>query len=191
MSTLTLYKRKAARGFTLIELLIVVIILAILSAIAIPQFTASTGDAQLAALDSNLSGVRTALEQYKVQHTGNVYPGVNAAAPGQNSAACTTGGTGAAGTSAAMLAQLQYYTDDKGAVCMVKTADYKYGPYLRQGLPAEPFSNVATVAFTATGAPVATAGGKGWAYSADTGQFISANLNTDGVTSNPRKYSDH
>jgi prepilin-type N-terminal cleavage/methylation domain-containing protein len=191
MSTLTLYKRKAARGFTLIELLIVVIILAILSAIAIPQFTASTGDAQLAALDSNLAGVRTALEQYKIQHTGNVYPGVNAATLAQGTTTCNAGGTGAAGSSDAMLSQLQYYSDDKGAVCKVKTGDFKYGPYLRQGLPAEPFSNSPAVTFTATGAPVATAGAKGWAYSAETGQFISANLSPDGVTSNPRKYSEH
>jgi prepilin-type N-terminal cleavage/methylation domain-containing protein len=191
MSTFTIYKRKAARGFTLIELLIVVIILAILAAIAIPQFTASTGDAQLAALDSNLAGVRTALEQYKVQHTGNVYPGVNASSLAQGSTICNAGVSGTAGTSDAMLAQLMYYTDDKGTVCKVKTAEHKYGPYLRQGLPADPFSNVSTVAFTATGAPVPTAGGKGWAYSAETGQFISANLNMDGVTSNPRKYSDH
>ena len=57
----TTLKRSVARGFTLIELLIVVIILAILAAIAIPQFSSSTSDAQMAALDSNLATVRSAL----------------------------------------------------------------------------------------------------------------------------------
>lgn len=38
-------QRAAAAGFTLIELLIVVIILAILAALAIPRFFATPGDA--------------------------------------------------------------------------------------------------------------------------------------------------
>ena len=189
----TTLKRSVARGFTLIELLIVVIILAILAAIAIPQFTASTSDAQMAALDSNLSAVRTALEQYKVQHTGNVYPGVKAAS-GAND--CPTGGaaitTANANSKEAMLAQLQYFSNAAGAVCTVgDTTTYKYGPYLRQGLPMEPFSSSAEVKVADAGKPAAPeAGGKGWAYSPTTGQFVSNNLDVE-ATGSTRKFSDH
>jgi prepilin-type N-terminal cleavage/methylation domain-containing protein len=184
------FKRGVARGFTLIELLIVVIILAILAAIAIPQFSASTSDAQMAALDSNLSSVRTAIEQYRVQHTGNVYPGAVAVAGG---ATCPSGGgtsTAAGIGAAAMAAQLTMYTNAAGEACSTGDATFKYGPYLRQGIPAEPFSNVNTVTVPATaGAPaVAAAGGTGWAYSTGTGQFIKNNSNVDG---NGRKFSDH
>jgi prepilin-type N-terminal cleavage/methylation domain-containing protein len=187
------FKRSVARGFTLIELLIVVIILAILAAIAIPQFSASTSDAQMAALDSNLSTVRTALEQYKVQHTGNVYPGANAAA---GATSCPAGGaaitTAAANSKDSMLAQLRYYSNAAGAVCTVgDTTTYKYGPYLRQGVPSEPFSNSAEVKVAAVGAPpAAEAAGAGWAYSPSTGQFISNNSNAD-ATGSTRKFSDH
>ena len=43
-----------AKGFTLVELLIVVIILALLAAIVIPQFASSTDDAKIASLDTSL-----------------------------------------------------------------------------------------------------------------------------------------
>jgi len=186
-------KRSVARGFTLIELLIVVIILAILAAIAIPQFTSSTSDAQMAALDANLSAVRTALEQYKVQHTGNVYPGANLAT---GATSCPAGGaaitTGAANSKDAMLAQLQYYSNAAGAVCTVgDSTTYKYGPYLRQGVPLEPFGNSSDVKIAAVGAPpAAETDGKGWAYSPSTGQFISNNSNVE-ATGATRKFSDH
>lgn len=183
-------KRSVVRGFTLIELLIVVIILAILAAIAIPQFTASTSDAQMAALDSNLAAVRTALEQYKVQHTGNVYPGANTS----TSTTCPTGSAvveGAAGTKAAMLAQLQYYSDADGKVCTVGDAvNYKYGPYLRQGIPMEPFSDSMEVTVAATGTPATGTKAVGWAYSAATGQFMAKNSDVDGKDST-RKFSEH
>jgi prepilin-type N-terminal cleavage/methylation domain-containing protein len=189
----TTLKRSVARGFTLIELLIVVIILAILAAIAIPQFTSSTSDAQMAALDANLSAVRTALEQYKVQHTGNVYPGVNAAS---GAGSCPTGGAAIAkadpNSKEAILSQLQYFSNAAGAVCTVgDTTNYKYGPYLRQGMPLEPFSNSAEIKIADEGKPAAPeAGGKGWAYSATTGQFISNNSNVE-ATGATRKFSEH
>jgi type IV pilus assembly protein PilA len=52
------------KGFTLIELLIVVVIIGILAAIAIPKFNNTKGKARLAAIKSDLKNVATAQEAY-------------------------------------------------------------------------------------------------------------------------------
>ena len=184
------FKRSVARGFTLIELLIVVIILAILAAIAIPQFSASTSDAQLAALDSNLAAVRTAMEQYKVQHTGNVYPGA-VLSTGTCPTAAGANIAGAALSQAAIEAQLKYPTNAAGMACTVATTEYKYGPYLRQGLPTEPINSSTTLAITSTGATLTGgAATTGWAYDTVSGQFI-MNSSADDKTGKTRTYAQH
>lgn len=62
-----------SKAFTLVELLIVVIILGILAAIVVPQFTDASSNAQLSALQSNLRVIRGQIELYKLQH-GGTYP---------------------------------------------------------------------------------------------------------------------
>lgn len=62
-------KRKPA--FTLIELLIVVVILGIIAAIVVPQFTIATDDARLSTLRTNLATVRSQLQLYKLEHKDN------------------------------------------------------------------------------------------------------------------------
>lgn len=52
------------KGFTLIELLIVVVIIGILAAIAIPKFAATKDKAKLASVQTDLRNIITAQEAY-------------------------------------------------------------------------------------------------------------------------------
>jgi prepilin-type N-terminal cleavage/methylation domain-containing protein len=56
--------RSHTSGFTLIELLIVVVIIGILAAIAIPKFSQTKGKAYAAAMRSDLRNLATAEESY-------------------------------------------------------------------------------------------------------------------------------
>jgi len=61
-------RKTIKRGFTLVEILIVVIILGILAAIVIPQFTNASQDARESSLVSQLQTLRSQVELYKLQH---------------------------------------------------------------------------------------------------------------------------
>lgn len=174
------FRRRAAQGFTLIELLIVVIIIAILAAIAIPQFANTSNDAQEAALDANLSTVRSAIELYRVQHN-NRYPSVAVSSGGD--AACTTAGgvlgTGAVNTPAAFTEQLTGFSNLAGQTCTIAATGFIYGPYLR-ALPSEPVSNSTALAIvTAANAAEPNAATPGWRFNNVSGKF-QANSNAAG-----------
>ncbi|MFL5577293.1 MAG: type II secretion system protein [Gemmatimonadaceae bacterium] len=62
------------KGFTLIELLIVVVIIGILAAIAIPKFSNTKEKAYLAAMKSDLRNLATAQEAYASDNSGNYMP---------------------------------------------------------------------------------------------------------------------
>lgn len=65
-------KAKIRQGFTLVEVLIVVVILAILAAAIIPQFTDSTNDARESTGLLNLRTIRGQISLYRAQHEGAV-----------------------------------------------------------------------------------------------------------------------
>lgn len=182
------FGRAMQKGFTLIELLIVVIIVAILAAIVVPQFNNTSLEAKEATLDANLAAIRSAIELYKLQH--DVYPGETTAVP--TSTCGDVAGTGSAGSEAAFLSQLTMATDKKGGACSsADAATFKYGPYLRTGMPNEPINGIATVVVSATGKKivVATTATGGWAYDTKTGQFI---MNSSAQDSSKTKlYSAH
>ena len=66
----TIKKRK---GFMLLELIIVVAIIGILAAVAIPNFVGMTDEAKVAKIQSDLSTIGTAMEVYHVKK-GGTYP---------------------------------------------------------------------------------------------------------------------
>ncbi|HEY0527496.1 MAG TPA: prepilin-type N-terminal cleavage/methylation domain-containing protein [Gemmatimonadaceae bacterium] len=70
------------KGFTLIELLIVVVIIGILAAIAIPKFANTKDKAYVAAMKSDMRNLATYEEQYAADNSGAYFSGTaTAAAP--------------------------------------------------------------------------------------------------------------
>lgn len=67
-------------AFTLVEILIVVVILAILAAAVIPQFTDSTNDAKTGTANFNLNTFRSQIAIYRAQHGGRNPTGADGAA---------------------------------------------------------------------------------------------------------------
>jgi general secretion pathway protein G len=89
----TFHFAQGEQGFTLIELLIVVIILAILSAIVVFAVGSTTTNATLSSCKADKSGVDTAMETYKAQEGS--YPTSESALtstfPDPNNSAITDG----------------------------------------------------------------------------------------------------
>ena len=75
--------RHSRKGFTLIELLIVVVIIGILAAIAIPKFSKTKEKAYLAAMKSDLRNLATYEESYAADSAGLYFGGTatNTGAP--------------------------------------------------------------------------------------------------------------
>ena len=134
---------KHRRAFTLIEVLIVVVIMAVLAATIIPQFSSSANDAKESTAKFNLHTLRSQIELYKLHH-GGLFP-----------------------THTTIVDQLTKKTDAAGAVGTGAT--HIYGPYV-QSIPANPFNNLATINAAAAALPAA-AGTSGWLYNATTGEI--------------------
>ncbi|MFL5573813.1 MAG: type IV pilin protein [Gemmatimonadaceae bacterium] len=78
---------RSKKGFTLIELLIVVVIIGILAAIAIPKFANTKDKAYVAAMKSDLRNLATYEEQYAADNNGAYFSGNGSAqgfTPSQN-----------------------------------------------------------------------------------------------------------
>ncbi|MBI5740461.1 MAG: type II secretion system protein [Nitrospirae bacterium] len=156
------------KGFTLVELLIVVIILGILAAVAIPQFGSSTDDAKISTLESTLSSLRNATERFYHEHSA-VNPGEKKQTDGTTAAL-------AADCETAFTKQLTLYSASTGVTANSKDTTYKYGPYVKDAkLPKNPFNGLNTVVCDITTTDVTTAassGTAGWKFYAKTGRLI-------------------
>jgi general secretion pathway protein G len=153
---------KARSGFTLVEILIVVVILGILAAIVIPQFTEASTEAKTSRLVTDLQSVRSQIELYKIQHNDNL--------PGTGGPSFATAMTG--------------YTMQSGALAATQEpADGVYGPYMTK-IPTNPFIDDPNDAITVTEAAAGSAPGddsSGWFFNTTTGVF-QANDNEPGHT---------
>ncbi len=140
---------RAKSGFTLVEILIVVVILGILAAIVIPQFTDASTEAKVSSMKSDLQTVRSQIELYKIQHNDEL--------PGQ--------GTG----STDFETDMTTYTEVDGtAASPQEPGDGVYGPYL-QKIPTNPWNDKYDV--TETAPDPGTAGNAGWFFNTTTGAF--------------------
>ncbi|HVQ24315.1 MAG TPA: prepilin-type N-terminal cleavage/methylation domain-containing protein [Planctomycetota bacterium] len=139
--------RTARAGFTLVEIMIVVAILALLAAVALPQFTSEKEEGKASAMVSSLSVLRTAIDSYWTQH--DKFPGQGGPEEfaEQLIKATNKAGTTGAGTG------------------------FGYGPYLRNGkLPLNPLTGTSTVRIV-TAMPTEPTGTEAWIYASTTGEI--------------------
>jgi prepilin-type N-terminal cleavage/methylation domain-containing protein len=176
----TSHARRSTFGFTLVEVLVVVMIIGFLAAVAIPQFGDASQDARIAALDQDLATVRNAIELYRYQH--GELPGAavcdHRAKP--TDAPIAFDGTDANANRDSFIRQMTWYSNADGQTCESKHASFPFGPYLRQGLPANPLPCIGATS-TASGVNVVASADPlsaddkprtGWKYSCVTGEFI-------------------
>jgi general secretion pathway protein G len=157
-------KMKAKSGFTLVEILIVVVILGILAAIVIPQFTEASTEAKTSSLVTDLQTVRAQIELYKIQHLDQ-QPGTTTGVDFET--AMTT-----------------YTMQDGSAAATQAPGAGVYGPYLGK-VPSNPFIADPAIADDVTEAATGAAPGddsSGWFFNTTTGKF-QANDNETGHTS--------
>lgn len=131
------------KGFTLVEVLIVVVIMAILAATIIPQFSDSSKDAKNSSARFNLHTIRSQVELYKSQHDGRV-PSAGIVELTQSTNSTGTVGTG---------------------------SSFPYGPYITT-IPTNPFTGSNTVRAATSNPPSAASGATdaGWLYHAASGK---------------------
>ena len=67
------WRREQARGFTLIEMLIVIVVIAILLGVLLPQFRGTQDEASIQRGRSELRTIATAIESYYI-HNSNALP---------------------------------------------------------------------------------------------------------------------
>ena len=138
------------RGFSLVELVIVVVIVGLLAAIAIPRFSRGAAGATDSAIAGDLTVLRNAIELYAAEHNGK-FP-----------------------AAATLANQLTLYSKADGSTSATKTGDFVYGTYLHKLPPLKAGTyagNSGIEAVTSTPTAEVTTDGVGYLYNASTGQI--------------------
>jgi general secretion pathway protein G len=132
------------RGFTLIEILIVVVILGILAAIVIPQFTNATNSSKSTSVSTTTQTLRGAVQLYYYQHNDTLPPAAN------------------------FWTLMTTQTDANGNPYTTASSSGPFGPYM-QSVPLNALNFASTVidANIAPGATVST--NCGWEYDYNSG----------------------
>lgn len=152
------------RAFSLVEILIVVMIIGILAAIAIPKMSNASQMARESSIKDDLRLMRTQLGVYKSQHS--LYPGY----PGGDSAQTPT--------AAVAVDQLQKYTDNAGNVSATHSSYYRWGPYL-DAFPINPINGKSDLKILSGSDAFTPDGTTGWLYQPSTGTIKANNAGTD------------
>ena len=134
-------------GFTLVEILIVVVIMAVLAAVVIPQFTGSADDAKKSTANFNVGAVRSVIQTYRAHHDG--------------------GNPGTA-TGTTLLTSLTKKSNKDGSI--PADGSGTLGPYLVE-IPPNPFTNDSTVTVVSAQPTSGSVTNKGWAYNPTTGEI--------------------
>jgi hypothetical protein len=114
-----------------------------------------------------MAELRSSVELYYHQHNA-IYPGAKKYTDGSS-----VGTTAEADT--AFVKQMTLYSAATGKTAVTKTDVYKYGPYLKKGLPKNPFNDLTNCKtdITTTDISAATSSGTcGWKFYVKTGRLL-------------------
>jgi general secretion pathway protein G len=167
-------RNQCRSAFTLIEILIVVVILGILAALAVPKFSNASQSARENTLKDEMRYLRTQITVYTSQH-GDVAPGYPSGDTTQNPDAPT------------FIAQMTQYTDQYGNVSATPGGVYTFGVYLSQ-MPTNPVNSFVTITIVPSGAAFTPDGTTGWLYQPSTGAVMPNLLGSDSEGTAYNKY---
>ena len=135
----------AKAGFSLVELIIVIVIVGVVAAIAVPRFSGASQSAVDGAVAADLETLRKAIDVYQCEHMGR-YPEL-----------------------ARFAEQLTQYTDVNGNVSPTRGGAYTYGPYIRALPPLRVGPNRGC-----TGVADTAGSNVGWVYNEKCGHITAA-----------------
>jgi type II secretory pathway pseudopilin PulG len=142
-------------------LIVVMVIIGILAAMAIPRVSRGTAGASETAVINDLAVMRNAIALFAEEHKGKFPPGP---------------------TGDDVADQLVQHSDEAGtAVSLTRDSTHRFGPYLVKvpRCSVVTGANAADIAVDATSPPATNLTGEGWVYNITTGEIIANSTATD------------